>query len=173
MQAKVNSDSGSLPWYHDMARHQTVETSERVWKCQKRNKRLIHLWLIFLKIQCLSLIVVKQHLKLLQEFAWKEVADIAVIKAGTRRTWSPQSFICKVLCCWNPRAPELFRISWLDKVANVILLQSCSPGWCIWVHVVVTLLLLVWKKYKWSHQLPTAQYRTLECLIQHLFLMFN
>lgn len=41
--AKGNSDCGQATWYHDMAGHQIVETSERVRKCQKRNKRLIYL----------------------------------------------------------------------------------------------------------------------------------
>ena len=50
VQANVNSDSGSRLWYHDMARHQIVETSEGVQKCQKRNKRLIHQWLIIPKL---------------------------------------------------------------------------------------------------------------------------
>jgi len=49
MQAKVNGIiSVSLLRYQGMARLQIDGTLERVLKCQKRNKRLIHLWLIIL-----------------------------------------------------------------------------------------------------------------------------
>lgn len=66
-----------------MARHQIVETSERVRKCQKRNKKRIHLWLIILQLGASARSWSDSTSGILQGLAWKEVAGITVTKAAT------------------------------------------------------------------------------------------
>lgn len=57
--------------------------------------------------------------------------------------------------------PELQ--SFLTKQTSKCYFTKCSsPGSRMWVHVVVTFLLLGWMEYKWSHQLPTAQNKMLD-----------
>lgn len=172
MGAKVNSDfrqSALVAWHGQTSDSWNIRKgSEMSEKKQKANSSVIN----HSSARCLSTIVVRQHL-------WNSAG--ACLKGGSwhycyKSSYGKNLGFTKLHLqnhglLKSPSSHKLPRVSvsWPDKLACVILLQYCSPGWCIWVHVVVTLLLLVWKKYKWSHQLRTAQNKTLGFLTQHLF----
>lgn len=171
MQAKVNSDfrqSALVAWHGQTSDSwNTRKGLEMSGKKQKANSSVIN----HSSSQCLSLIVVIQHLWNSAGVCLKEGSWHHCYKSTYRKKLG---FIYKAPSAksWALETPKLPR--WPDKLANVILPWHCSPGWCIWVHVVVTSLPLVGKKYKWSHRLPTAEDTTLEFVIQRLlFGMLN
>lgn len=130
MQAKVNSDfrqSALVAWHGQTSDSWNIRKgSEMSEKKQKANSSVIN----HSSSQCLSLIVVRQHLWNSAGVCLKEGGWHYCYKSTYRKKIGVyiQSCLCKITSCWNPQAPTLFEVSWPDKLANVILLWYCSPG---------------------------------------------